>query len=774
MRPSTTPALFGRDVRHLHCVGVGGMGVGPLAVYLAQLGFTVSGEDDALTDGMRAVLAREGVSVGPMPSECELVVTSSAIAKTHPVYRAAVARSLPLVRRGELLAEVVRGKKLVAVCGSHGKTTTTAMLITALRRTAFPAGYVLGGLFADDTPPARAGSSDWVVAEIDESDGTIEQFAPEITVAVNLDWDHADFYRQSADIEATFAALFARTRAAVLVSDACAMSARATRETARTFTFGRSGDFRAEISGEVGERTTLRLAGNFRDVTDAVVRARGDFNASNATAALAAAQLMGAGVLRASLADFPGVRRRQSVLLAADGLLVLEDYAHHPAEIRALLGSLRRRLPEGGRLIAAFQPHRFSRTAQFKAEFAAALTLADSVHLLDVYSAGEAPIAGGTTADIYAELKKGTPALSVSYFPANDGEFFRALSRDVKPGDLVAFVGAGDIDRKAREWLALQRADSENARRWDDHFAALKARVSEATRLKREESLATKTTMRVGGAARLYAEPASVADLQALLREASARGIEVFLIGRGSNLIVPDEGVDGLVVSLAHEAWAAFEPRGDGRVWVGAGLRLKNLCGLAVKAGLVGFEFLEGIPGNVGGALRMNAGAMGGWMFDVVEEVQVMSLEGEVKTLAKAAMHVDYRHCAELHHAIALGALLRPASQADADAIARQIDVYRKKRHESQPREPSAGCIFKNPPGTSAGRLIDECGLKGERVGDAEVSPVHANFIVNRGRASGADVLELVRRIRARVRQVKGVDLQPEVLLYGKKWEDVL
>jgi UDP-N-acetylenolpyruvoylglucosamine reductase len=137
-------------------------------------------------------------------------------------------------------------------------------------------------------------------------------------------------------------------------------------------------------------------------------------------------------------------------------------------------------------------------------------------------------------------------------------------------------------------------------------------------------------------------------------------------------------------------------------------------------------------------------------------------------------MHVDYRHCAELHHAIALGALLRPASEADAGAIKRQMDAYARKRHESQPREPSAGCIFKNPPGTSAGRLIDECGLKGERVGDAEVSRVHANFIVNRGAARGADVLELVRRVRARVRQAKGVELEPEVLLYGKNWKDVL
>ncbi|MSU49971.1 MAG: UDP-N-acetylmuramate dehydrogenase [Opitutus sp.] len=308
---------------------------------------------------------------------------------------------------------------------------------------------------------------------------------------------------------------------------------------------------------------------------------------------------------------------------------------------------------------------------------------------------------------------------------------------------------------------------------WDEALAACQPQLGGGTRLTREEPLAAKTTMRVGGAARLYAEPATEVDLQVLLREAGARGIEVFLLGRGSNLIVPDEGVDGLVISLAHDAWSIFEPRETGCVWVGAGLRLKNLCGLAAKAGLVGFEFLEGIPGNIGGALRMNAGAMGGWMFDVVEAVRVMSFDGGVMTLARSVMHVDYRDCTELRHAIALGALLRPAAQSEAEAIGRQIDVYRKKRHESQPREPSAGCIFKNPPGGSAGRLIDECGLKGERVGDAEVSPVHANFIINRGGATGADVLGLVRHVRARVREIKGVELQPEVLLYGKKWEAV-
>ncbi|HSY54321.1 MAG TPA: UDP-N-acetylmuramate dehydrogenase [Opitutaceae bacterium] len=770
-------------MRHIHCIGVGGMGVGPLAIYLAQLGFDVTGEDDALVEPMRALLVRERVTVvpsGAVPAGCELVVYSSAIAPSHPARAAAAARSLPLVRRGELLAEVLRGKKLVAVCGAHGKTTTTAMLVTALRRAQFPAGWMLGGLFADDAvPPARAGSSDWVVAEIDESDGTIDAFSPEITLATNLDWDHPDHYRRLDDFATAFAALFARTKSAVLVSDACALSQRLVAAThpdaprPQFFSFGRSADFSSESTGETGEHLRLRLGGRF-SISEAQVRARGEFNAANATAALAAAQLMGAELAPRLLADYAGVCRRQSVIHTAPGLTVLEDYAHHPSEIRALLASLRHRVGERGRLVVLFQPHRFSRTAQFKVEFAAALALADQVHLLDVYAAGEAPIAGGTTADIYAELKKNSAGLSVDYLPGDDAALFRALSRGLQRGDLVAFVGAGDIDQKARAWLELRRAEEMKAKIWDDFADALRPRLSTGMRLLREESLAAKTTMRVGGAARVYAEPATAEDLQVLLREAHAHHVEIFLLGRGSNLIVPDEGVDGLVIALSHENWQRFEPRPGGQVWAGAGLRLKNLCGLAGKAGLVGFEFLEGIPGSIGGALRMNAGAMGGWMFDVVEEVEIMTPTGEVKRLRKADMHVAYRHCAELLDAIALGALLRPAAQADTEAISRQIDVYRRKRHETQPREPSAGCIFKNPAGSSAGRLIDEAGLKGERVGDAEVSTVHANFIVNRGHATGADVIGLMRRVRARVREARGVELEPEVLLYGKKWEEVL
>jgi UDP-N-acetylmuramate--alanine ligase len=770
MRPSPPPLLFGRKVSRIHCLGVGGMGVAPLAIYLARLGWDVSGEDDALSAEVGALLAGAGVAVGPLPAACDLVVRSSAIPESHPSFAAAALRGVPCVRRGELLAEVVRGRKLVAVCGSHGKTTTTAMLVTALRRAGFPAGYVAGGLFNDATPPAAAGSNEWVVAEVDESDGTIDLFSPEITVLVNLDWDHPDRYGSPAELEAAFAALCGRTRGPVLVSDACPLSLRLA---PAAVTFGRSGGYTGTLAGEKDGKMTLRLGGRFNPL-DVSVGAAGDFNAANATAALAAAHLMGAEPSRGSLADYPGVRRRQAVLLEEGGLTAVEDYAHHPAEIRALLPSLRRRLGPGGRLIAVFQPHRHSRTARFKSEFAAALALADSVHLLDVYSAGEPPVSGGTTADVYAEIKRGAPMLPVAYLPGDGSGCIPALLLEAKAGDLVAFVGAGDIDRTARAWVGAVRDAGSRSRRWDRFLDRVGPLLSRASKLTRDEPLAKKTTLRVGGPARLYGEPAGEEDLRTLLVEAARDGAPVFFLGRGSNLVVPDEGVEGLVISLAHKSWSAFETLSDGRVRVGAGLRLKNLCGLAAAAGVAGFEFLEGIPGSVGGALRMNAGAMGGWIFDIVDEVSVMAMDGTVRTLPRASMDVDYRHCGDLREAAALGAVLRPMSRSDASAVGRQIDDYRRKRHESQPREPSAGCMFKNPPGASAGRLIDESGLKGMRVGGAEVSLVHGNFVINRGDATSADVLELVRRVRAGVRQAKGVDLEPEVLLYGKEWGDVL
>jgi UDP-N-acetylenolpyruvoylglucosamine reductase len=763
-------------------LGLGGMGMAPLALYMAEGGAQVRGHDDHLREPVRRWLDRRGIASAPcteLPEGVSRVVYSSAIAPEHPLLREARARGLGTLRRGEMLAEVVRGRRLIAVVGSHGKTTTTALLIHALRATGQDVGYLLGALFADpETPPARQAETPWVAAEIDESDGTIDGFTPEITVAVNFDWDHPDRYRTEAELEATFVNLFRRTRSLVLIPVGCARLRRLAEAAGTPFrTFGPQGDFNVKVKQDDGAAQHLTLNGVF-PAREIQVPLGGAFNAANAAAALAAAHTVQGELAAYPFGGYTGVRRRQDVLARGPGLTIYADYAHHPTEITALLRSLRAR--GAARLLAVFQPHRHTRTRQFAPAFAQALALADRAFLLPVYSAGEAPLAGGTTEAILAAAPDGAHFSIHASFAELAPALTASLSEAAGETALV-FVGAGDIDEfatafaqgPAQKFLIPTKTVTHTTDALD-WFDVLRPQLDAATLLRRDEPLANKTTLGVGGPARYYAEPANTADLAKLFTAARAAGVPVFCLGRGSNLIVADAGYKGLVIRLAQASWGQLRLDGPRLVWAGAGVRLKELCGFAAKHGMAGLEFLEGIPGSVGGSLRMNAGAMGGWIFDVVEVVELVTPEGEVRRLPRAEFHAEYRQCRELLGAIATGALFQAPALGDPAEIRRQMETFSMQRKASQPRERSAGCLFKNPPGGHAGRIIDELGLKGRRVGAAEVSGIHANFVINRGGATAADALALTRLVRAEAKARRDVVLEPEVLLLGATWEEVL
>ena len=258
------------------------------------------------------------------------------------------------------------------------------------------------------------------------------------------------------------------------------------------------------------------------------------------------------------------------------------------------------------------------------------------------------------------------------------------------------------------------------------------------------EPLARRTTLRAGGPADLYVEPSSENDLARLIRFCAKRNLPYLVLGRGSNLLIRDGGIRGVVISMAHPSFAGIEVFGR-QLRCGAGAKLKDVAVRARKAELTGMEFLEGIPGSVGGALRMNAGAMGGATFDVVTQVRFMDDTGDVRELSAASMNAGYRSCPFLATGVALGATFagEPAPQ---QLIMARTNEFNERRWRSQPKEPSAGCVFKNPsPTLSAGKLLDETGLKGARIGGASVSTVHANFIIN-------DAARAHARARARAR----------------------
>ncbi|MGA9452504.1 MAG: UDP-N-acetylmuramate dehydrogenase [Verrucomicrobiia bacterium] len=291
--------------------------------------------------------------------------------------------------------------------------------------------------------------------------------------------------------------------------------------------------------------------------------------------------------------------------------------------------------------------------------------------------------------------------------------------------------------------------------------------VARATVIRRNEPLAKHTTLRVGGPADAYVEPASENDLAGVVKFCNGRDVPFFVIGRGSNLLVRDGGFRGIIICLSHADFSRIEVASE-RLRCGAGAKLKNVAVEARRHGLSGMEFLEGIPGSVGGALRMNAGAMGGATFDVIESVRLMDFDGKVHELTPPEMSVAYRGCNTLKNHIALGAVFKGRPDSE-ESIIQRMSAFSRKRWTTQPAAPSAGCMFKNPETIPAGKLIDELGLKGTRVGGAVVSLEHGNFIVNDGNATARDVLELIALVKRRAKAERGIELQSEVEIIGEE-----
>jgi UDP-N-acetylmuramate--alanine ligase len=400
--------------RELHFIGIGGAGMSGLALVCAGLGAEVTGSDRSDSSYMERLRgAGLAPAVGHDPAnlpEGADVVVSTAIAEDNPELVAARERGLAVLHRGELLAALCAEKRLIAVAGTHGKTTTTAMLVWALRALgADPAFFVggevpgLGGAAAD-AANAGWGEGEWVVAEADESDASFLRLKPEIAVVTNIEMDHHARWGSVAELRAAFAEFSAGARMAE---------------------FDESSPGPAELPLAVP----------------------GHHNLLNARAALAAVDLVGLDVEAAAeaLAGFPGVRRRLEPKGERAGTAIYDDYAHHPTEVRAALSALREL--DGERLIAVFQPHLYSRTKAFADEFGAALALADEVVVLDVYPAREEPVGelegvdGLLVARAAADRMGGRPVI---WAPSLE-RAREAVERRLGPGRVVVTIGAGDV-----------------------------------------------------------------------------------------------------------------------------------------------------------------------------------------------------------------------------------------------------------------------------------------------------------------------------------------
>ncbi|WP_425437034.1 UDP-N-acetylmuramate--L-alanine ligase [Mycobacterium aquaticum] len=459
-------------------VGIGGAGMSGVARILLDRGAMVSGSDAKESRGVVALRARGAqIRIGHDASSLDLlpggptavVTTHAAIPKTNPELVEARRRGIPVILRPVVLAKLMAGYTTLMVTGTHGKTTTTSMLIVALQHSGFDPSFAVGGELGEAGTNAHHGSGRCFVAEADESDGSLLEYTPDVAVVTNIEADHLDFFGTEDAYVAVFDSFVERIApggALVVCTDDPGAAALADRTDAlgiRVLRYGSSGGAHARsneasaLAGELlswdqqgtGAVAHIQLAGepHPRAIRLAVP---GRHMALNALAAVLAAVAVGAPAeaVLDGLAGFEGVRRRFELVGSTDGVRVFDDYAHHPTEVRATLAAARSVVAAtGGRLIVAFQPHLYSRTATFAGDFGAALDAADEVFVLDVYGAREQPIAGISGATVAGHV--GVPVTYVPDFSAVAAE----VAASARPGDVVITMGAGDVTMLGSEIL---------------------------------------------------------------------------------------------------------------------------------------------------------------------------------------------------------------------------------------------------------------------------------------------------------------------------------
>ena len=752
-------ALLCGGAQKIHLIGVAGSGMSGLAGLLLALGHQVSGSDKVRTTEVDRLvglgLEFHSPSHPAAAALADLVIYSSAIRPAHPDYQEARHHGKALLRRADALAAVMKAKKGVVIAGTHGKTTTSSMCAHVLRLGGLqPSHYVGAEIPILGTNAHWDPKGEYFVVEGDESDGTLALYEPEHALVLNVEEEHLDFYKDLQAIEVVFQRLLDQTRGQVFF---CADDPHATRICSghpRAISYGesRAAFYRFDDLHMKEFQSHFRVLRGGEPLGAVTLNVPGRHNVSNAVGAIALATELGVpfALIAEALEGFRGAKRRFEIKYRTDRYMIVDDYGHHPSEVRATLATARNTGRK--RVLVMFQPHRYTRTLALKEEFGLAFGDASLVAITDVYPASEPPIEGVSGQLLVDEILRNGHENVI--YQGDRRKLAMEIGRRLEPGDCVVSLGAGNI----HESMKLLTRDVALLEEIQNLMGQGTARLY--------EPLAKHTTLRVGGPAQFWVEPETEEGFARLARFCAEREVPLMVMGRGSNLLVRDGGIRGVVAHLARGEFRKLELR-DGRITAGVGVKLKEVAYAARDAQLGGFEWMEGVPGNVGGGLRMNAGAMGAETFDHVVSVRFVDRSGEFHTKTPAELDVHYRHAGALVENFAVSATLKGAPSTPEE-IERLLELSQTKRRTTQPRESSAGCVFKNPGSVPAGKLVDELGLKGLRVGHARVSELHGNFIVNEGGAKATDVLSLIEQIREKALQERGIRLETEVQILGE------
>ena len=752
--------------QRVHLIGVAGSGMSGIAALLLELGYQVSGSDKSTTTETER-LQRAGLEFYcPHTAEsvagAGAVVYSSAIKPGRNVaYDAAAAAGIPLFRRAEALAAIMHRKKGIVVAGMHGKTTTSSMCAHVLREAGIKPSHYVGAEI-----PLLGSNAHWddegeyFVAEGDESDGTLVLYSPHHSILLNVEEEHLDHYKDLDEIRAVYRQLLDQTvgLSYYCAADPEARALCAQREDAVSYGWDDGSHYYAADVEMLGQSTGFNVYRRSELLGHIILNIPGRHNVLNAMAVVALATDLGVPFDRIAwaLGTFRGARRRFDVKLRTDQYTVVDDYGHHPTEVAVTLDTARAFSRGQGRVVCIFQPHRYTRTQLLREQFGKAFAGADALFVLDIYGASEVPIPGISGQTIIDAVQAHEGQRIKLFSTPDKATAHLAVGNFLRPGDLIITLGAGNVHE-----IGSRLADDLKV---VEHLTRATAEPDAELRL--YEPMGRHTTMKLGGPAQYWLEPHTVAGMSRAVRACRDLGIPVKVLGRGSNLLIRDGGIKGAVIHPADGEFDEVTVVGD-TIHAGAGVKFKRLAGAARNAGLGGFEWMEGIPGSVGGGIRMNAGAMGGETMDQVVSVRYLDAAGNVQEKTRDAISWRYRSVPEFADHYCVSAVFRgvPSPVERIDALLQQS---MDKRKTSQPIAASAGCIFKNPAACPAGRLVDELGLKETSEGGAMVSAAHGNFIINTGGATATDVLKLISRIQRLAKEQRGIELETEVQIIGE------
>ncbi|MCE5206955.1 MAG: UDP-N-acetylmuramate--L-alanine ligase [Chloroflexi bacterium] len=788
-------------MKKIFLIGIGGSGLSAIARLLLESSYEVAGSDQYASPVTQA-LSSEGVRIfighrAEQVKGFDLVICSSAIPDDNPEIIAARQLGIPVQKRAAFLEDFLKGKRVIAVAGTAGKTTTTAMIAWLLTCLNLDPGYLIGGISKNLGTNSHYGKSEYFVIEADEYDRMFHGLHPAVAVITNVEHDHPDMFPDPSDYYAAFNGFIEKLLpdGKLLVGQSVPEKLdgfQQTKNNKYTYGFDQDNDYELQnVSLQPGGCYHLNLIKRIDQHPIAALNTHlcipGEHNALNALAALAVVDLLGLSAQESAkhLEKFTGIERRFENMGTVNGITFIDDYAHHPAKIRSTLQAARATFP-GRRIWAVWQPHTFSRTQTFFDDFANAFGDADQILITEVYAAREKQ-GDFSAVKFIPRFTKGNGVFTPDLKQAEN-----YLAAHLQTGDVLIVLSAGDANSIIPKLMSRATKITVDALNRDGRQAGGKSATSKVNhlamkpvspnpsvdtlrtlfgnRLQRNVKMSRFSTAKVGGPVEFLVISKSASQLEKDVASLWDLKIPFTLLGSASNVLVSEKGLRGLVIINQARAITLHEQEDQPYIWAESGALINTIVERAGKASLSGLEWATGLPGTLGGALYGNAGAFGSEISQNLILANILHIsKGRTKW---TGCDLEYQYRSSIlkrqpgNEVVILSAELK-VEHGDHQTISDLIKTLKSRRKTQQPPGACTGSMFKNPAGEYAGRLIEEAGLKGSRRGDVEISQKHGNFFINNGNGTADDFMSLIRLTRETVAAKFGVQLELEVELLG-------